>query len=326
MSIKRFFLTSVILLLCSVLTCYAQQGEGADFEIHVNSDNDAIVAWSEDDIYYTYGIGLEMAFKTDSLLSLENLFPSKKNYFFNAGIRMEGYTPSNKDVKTDDKEEADEIFDRPFAGLLFATMEANYIFENSTLKTGVLLGIMGPSSGAGRLQVWFHKTITGGTLVDGWKFQLPDQLLLNFNMAYTHEFTPQAKIISAFGSGEVLFGNLYMKATPSLGFRLGNFAPITRSVAFGNGTLLNAKESELFFLVKYGVGLNGYNATAQGNLFGPKDEFALSATNTIDSLLTLGMYFSYDHWSVNLNHYFIFGSVVPKSNHTYARIGFFRRF
>ncbi len=326
MQIKTFFRTSVMLLLCSVLNSHAQQEEGFDFEVTVNSDNDAFVAWNNKDIYYTYGIGLQMAFKADRFLSLEKLFPSKKTYFFKVGLRMEGYTPSNKYLTPTQIEEAEEVFDRPFAGLLYATMEANYIFENSTLKTGVLLGIMGPSSGAGELQIWFHKSLTEDALIDGWIFQLPNQLLLNFNMAYTHDFTPQARVISAFGSGEVLFGNLYMKATPSLGLRIGKFAPLTRSVAFGNGTLLNRKETELFFLVKYGVAVNGYNATAQGKLFGPKDEFALSAINTVNSLLTLGLYFSYNRWSVNFNHYFTFGSVIPKVNHTYARIGLFHRF
>ncbi len=326
MQVKTFFRTSAILLLCSVLNIHGQHKEGYNFEVHLNSDNDAFVAWNNKDIYYSYGIGLQMAFKADRFLALEKLFASKKSYFFNAGLRMEGYTPSNKFLIPTQIEEDEETYDRPFAGLLYGTLEANYIFENATLKTGVLLGIMGPSSGAGKLQIWFHESLTDDTLIEGWKFQLPDQLLLNFNMEYTHDFTPNAKVFSLFGNGEILFGNLYMKAMPSLGFRLGKFAALTKSVAFGNGTLMNRNETEIFFLAKYGVGVNGYNASAQGKLFGPKDEFALSTINTVDSKLTIGVYFTYNRWSVNMNHYFIFGNVIPGSNHTYARIGLFHRF
>jgi hypothetical protein len=326
MRIKAIFRITVTLFFYSVFYGHAQNDDEYSGEISVYADNDAFVIWKNRDIYYTFGIGAQITFRTDNFLALEKLFPSKTAYFFKAGLRMEGYTPSNKFITPAQVRKAYEVFDRPFAGLLFARMEAVYTFENSILRTGVLFGIMGPSSGAGKLQIWFHESISDDALIDGWRFQLPDQLLLNFNMAYTLDFTPQTKVFSAFGSGEIHFGNLYMKAVPSLGIRLGKFAPLTRSVAIDNGVLLNRNETELFFLAKYEFAVNGYNATAQGKLFGPNNKFALSSINTIDSMLTLGMYFTYQNWSVNYNHYFSFGNVIANTNHIYARIGLFHRF
>ncbi len=326
MPVNAFSRIFIIAFLCSVLHSHAQNDESFHGEISVNTDNDALVAWQNKDIYYTYGIGLQVAFKTEHFLALENLFPSKASYFFKAGIRMEGYTPSNKFITAAEIVKVDDIFDRPFAGLLFATMEANYIFKNSAMTTGMLLGILGPSSRAGDLQIWFHESVTDDALIDGWKFQLPDQLLLNFNMEYTHDFTPKAKVFSAFGGGEVHFGNLYVKAVPSIGVRFGKFASLIRSVAIDNGVLLKQNETEFFFLAKYDVGFNLFNATAQGKLFGPNDKLALTTINTVDSLLTLGIYFTYHRWAVNLNHYFSFGKVIPKTSHIYARIGLFHRF
>ncbi|NNE02573.1 MAG: DUF2219 family protein [Eudoraea sp.] len=305
---------------------HAQNDDPYNVEISVNTDNDALVAWKNKDIYYTYGIGAQVAFQAEHLLALERLFPSKTSHFFKTGLRMEGYTPSNKFIYAAELVNVDEVFDRPFAGLLYGTMEASYIFENSTLTTGMLFGILGPSSRAGDLQIWFHESVTDDALIDGWEFQLPDQLLLNFNMAYTYDFTPKSKIISAYGGGEVHFGNLYVKAVPSLGVRIGKFAPLTRSVAVDNSILLKRNETELFFLAKYDLAVNLFNATAQGKLFGPNNNLALSTINTVDSLLTLGIYFTYYRWTVNFNHYFSFGKVIPKTNHVYARIGLFHRF
>ncbi|MEN8800248.1 MAG: lipid A-modifier LpxR family protein, partial [Flavobacteriaceae bacterium] len=292
-----------------------------------NSDNDAFVAWENRDRYYTYGMGASLAFKAKNLLGLENWFSQKEYNFFRAGIRIEGYTPTNK-VVSEEQLQGDSliVFDRPFAGLLFGTLESTYTFKRSFFTTGVLLGIMGPSSGAGRLQRWIHDNVTDDDVFDGWRFQVPDQFIMNFSGDYVYDFLPDASWFDIYGGAKARLGNLYIDASPVLGFRIGRFNSLGQTVSFSNGLLAGKSDWELYLRSSFSANFAFFNATAQGNLFGPKFEYAVDELNPLFLSMTHGIYFAYRRIVIGYDHFFSYGEVVKKQRHIYARFEFKYRF
>jgi hypothetical protein len=309
-------------------TFFAQE-ESIDFNnvIGINTDNDALVAWENRDRYYTFGIGASLSFKARKLLGLQNWFSSKKTVFYTAGLRMEGYTPTNK-VVTVLQREGDSIitFDRPFAGLFFGTLETTYGFERSFFKTGILMGIIGPSSGAGRLQRWIHDNVTDDGVFDGWRYQVPDQFILNFSGDFIYDFTPEASWFDIYGGAKARLGNLYIDASPVVGFRIGRFNNIGATAAFGNGLLAAKTDWELYLRSSFSANVAFFNATAQGRLFGPDFEYAVDKLNPFFLTMTQGIYFAYRRIILGFDHYFSYGEVIKKQRHIYARLDFKYRF
>ena len=293
----------------------------------INSDNDAFVIWENRDRYYTYGIGASLAFRSDKLLGLQNWLKKKESYFFTGGMRIEGYTPTNK-VVTEAQLQGDSIvvFDRPFAGLLFGALETTYGFNRSFVRTGILAGIMGPSSGAGRLQRWIHDNVTQDGVFDAWRFQLPDQLILNISGEYLYDFNPANKFANVYGSMNARLGNLYIDASPTLGFRFGKFNGINRTAAFGTALQGSKIDWELYLRSSFTATVALFNATAQGRLFGPTYEYALEDINSFYLSMSHGIYFTYRRILLAYDLFFSYGEVVENQEHIYGRLELKYRF
>ena len=323
-NISRFFLFFVFLLF-SIL-CTAQKTNTFSREISFSSSNDAFVVWQNSDRFYSYGIGTNLKFKSEKLFGLQNYFKNKNNYFFEVGLRLEGYTPTNKVITPAQILQNTISFDRPYAGLLFGTFNITYTFERSFIRGGVLLGVIGPISLAGDFQGWFHDKITDDPIFDEWRFQVPNQALVNANMAYAYDFMPQQKWFDLYGVFDARLGNLYIDATPTLGIRLGKFHKLTKSVGMGNNILSNASGIELFFQSSISSSLHLFDATAQGNLFDRNFEFAVDELNALSTILTQSVYFSSRRFSLGIEHYFTFGKVLSNERHIYARTVFKYKF
>ncbi|MGI9547860.1 MAG: lipid A-modifier LpxR family protein [Flavobacteriaceae bacterium] len=323
-----WYLGGLLFLFWNGYLLYGQQ-PNADFKsvLTVNSDNDAFVFWENRDRYYTYGIGASISFRAEKLVGLEKWMAEKEAFFITTTVRIEGYTPTNKFV-TMPQLQGDSIveFDRPFAGLLYGTLETTYSFKRSFLRTGILIGIMGPSSGAGRLQRWIHDNVTQDGVFDAWQFQIPDQLLLNLSGAYYYDFTPRAKWFDLYGSAEARIGNLYIDASPGIGFRLGRFNGLGQTVSLGNGLNAGSGDWELYIRSTFSATLAAFNGTAQGNLFGPEFEYAVQELNPLYFGMTHGLYIAYKRVVLGFDHFFTYGEVVKNQRHIYARLEFKYRF
>lgn len=295
-------------------------------EVTFSSANDAYVIWQNSDRFYSYGLGLSLKFKSEKLLGLQQLFPRKADYYFESGLRMEGYTPTDKRVSISEIQENRISFDRPYAGLLYGTLGSVYAFDRSFFKGGLLLGVMGPSSLAGKFQDWFHDRITHDPMFDEWKYQVPDQFVFNVNLNFTYDFLPGQKWFDVYGAFDARLGNLYIDASPTLGLRLGKFNKLTRSLGMGNTILSNRSDWELFVQSSIGGSMNIYDGTAQGNLFHQDFEYAVDELQTFNTTMTQSLYFSLKRFSLGIEHYFLFGKVVPKERHVYARTVFKYRF
>ena len=234
-------------------------------EIGIQSDNDTYVSLSEDK-YYTNGLMFFYRFipqKTDPKIT-------KQVIEFKLGNKM--YTPSNAN-KPDI-----EDHDRPFAGYLFANAQISKFYENeSMLRYGAQVGIMGPASGVGAFQELMHDFI-GWYSVKGWEYQIKNTIGLNlhamYSMKITNYLSKQADI------------NLYSLAnlgTINTNMAVGFWNRISilrlnktfESSLYGASIVKDKKIKtdkimDFFFFFKPQIEYHLYDASIQGSMFNDK--------------------------------------------------------
>ena len=320
-----FCFGSFLSLVCS-LPSFAQEASEYKYALGFTSDNDAYVTFENRDRYYTFGAGIFFALRPERFMGLERKFSKKKDYFFRFRIQSEGYTPTKKVVTAREVEQDSIFFDRPFAGVLYGALEGTYAFERSFLKAEVLLGIMGPSALTREMQDWVHENITGDGIFDGWAYQVPDQIILNFRVSGVYDLLPDTRGFDVFAMGSARLGNLHVDATPSLGLRLGKFGPLGQSSAFGNSLIASLGQKEVYLKSTVSATFTAFNGTAQGNLFRSDFEYAVEDMSLFHVEMTHGIYISGKRYMLGFDHIFNYNKVVKDTRHIFARIEFMYRF
>jgi lipid A 3-O-deacylase len=303
-----------------------QEKDSFNYQLETSTANDAFIIWENFDRYYTYGVGFKLSFKANRVLGLQQIFKSKENYFFSIGVRSEGYTPTKEVYSDVEFSQSDFNFERPFAGLLYGTFSANYLFKSSYLRTELYAGIMGPSAYSREIQDWIHENITDDDLINGWEFQIPDQFIINLNISAGQQIYNKYQWFDIYTEGEVRLGNLYIDATPLIGFRFGKFAEFTQSSAFGNGIVASKKLKELFIRSTFSATAVAFNGTAQGNIFNNDYSYAIEDLSHFHMSMSHGVFYSGRRFSASFDHIFTFGKVNKNVRHIYGRFIFNYRF
>ena len=167
-----------------------------------------------------------------------------------------------------------EFMDRPFAGYLFAKVTRSRFFKNdANLRYGIMVGVLGPASGAQAVQRKYHNLINIYE-VRGWDYQLKSEASANLQAQYSHPLAGRpakgvAADLHAVTSGSL--GNAFTNATMGVLFRVGFIEHAEESVQWNSRlhhsgpTYLHKHEFFLFF--KPEAMFQAYNATLQGGLF-----------------------------------------------------------
>ena len=318
------FGTFFCLVLCK--PAFSQETATYKYALGFTSDNDAYVAFENFDRYYTFGAGLYFSIRPDRFIGLEKPFPEKQNYFFRFGLQSEGHTPTKKVVTAREIEQDSIFFDRPFAGLLYGTLEGTYALERSFFKMELLLGIMGPSALTREMQDWVHENITGDGIFDGWAYQVPDQIIVNLKVTGAYDLLPDSRGFDVYAMGSARFGNLHIDATPSLGLRIGKFGSFSQSSAFGNTLIASPSQKEIYLKSTVSATLTAFNGTAQGNIFRGDFEYAVEELSRFHVEMTHGLYLSGKRYVLGIDHIFTYNRVVKDTRHIFARIEFMYRF
>ena len=166
---KKMFLPLVIVLFHFSLFVNAQEERTA--EIRISTDNDVFPWYSRSDRYYTYGLFAALSYKAKRRLGWR-IFQNKE-VISEINYGLQAYTPGNFRNNSNPTS-----FDRPFAGWHYLGYGRRINSENQSIYIGGNIGVLGPASGAGRLQNWFHKRI-GDEYVSGWSNQVNNQLGVN---------------------------------------------------------------------------------------------------------------------------------------------------
>jgi len=251
---------TALIFLLALLPSVMQGQNGYAKSFGFISDNDLYISINQDQ-YYTNGLTFTLRFlpkdKPSGLL--------KQVFVIDFGQYM--YTPSQDYMVHSENQ------DRPFAGYLFAGFSMERYYTNRGLfKMVFQIGVVGKASQAESLQEWVHTTL-GLPQIDGWEYQIHNQLGLNANFLYFRNigYTPNRTLdFNLFAQAKV--GTVFDEA--GLGFvsRIGIFSlHLVDNTILLNSNLNTEKtgtsNSELFIFVKPELTFVAYDATIQGSLF-----------------------------------------------------------
>lgn len=295
-------------------------------ELFVSTDNDVFIPWQNLDRYYTYGIAFSYRFQPEKFIGIPKWFSSKNNYAIAISLHQEGYTPSNKSFTLEEVLQDSVAFDRPFAGLLYGKLNAHFIFNKKSISLSVLAGVMGPASGADKVQKWYHSSISDDLVFDGWNLQIPNQFIFNIDAKYEYylEYQPW---LDFYGSMKAQAGNLYINTSPELGFRIGNLYPFNRSNAYSNA-FFDRTNHKLEFGLKSSISitLEAFNATAQGNIFNRDYPYEIEKLSPFYTTMTHEIFVGYKNYTARFITVYNYDKVVPNSRHIFGTIAVSIRF
>jgi hypothetical protein len=245
----KYLLFTVLLFLGSFLKITSQNTiEIAKNQIGISHDNDFLVIT---DRYYTFGLSL---FYTHSLTEglLEN---TKEQVSFK--FLQQAYTPTN--IETTLIEE----MDRPYAGFLGLESSWSFAKPHSFYKIAILSGIVGPSSGVGQFQRWYHNHIVEYK-TPTWENELSNHFHANLLFHYAKEWdlspNPFGIRIAVTPSAGVGSKDVFIQ--PEITTFLGRRSPLHNSMAYGQ---INNLEKEIYFSLGFAYKYVAKNALLEFN-------------------------------------------------------------
>lgn len=231
-------------------------------EIGTYTDNDAYSNLFNDG-YYTAGITLFYKYIPENNDSTK----AKKIIEWNFGMKI--YTPEEGDAPR----MIDQ--DRPFAGYLFGSGFIHHFYKNeSVLKYGATLGIVGPGSGIGKTQINIHKFFNFYEL-EGWEYQIKNLLALNAHFMFSKKivhFCKNRVDLHSFvqinaGTVETNAGFGIMNRLSVFAIRKVNRSSIFEGLADFTTTRSSQIDPEFFLFVRPLIIYRFYDATIQGSMF-----------------------------------------------------------
>jgi lipid A 3-O-deacylase len=270
--LNKLFITLVCLL--GSIGVFAQT-RGHEFGIQ--SDNDSYLGQGSDR-YYTNGIYFyyRQALKTGDGSNLQNkvLGIELGQKMFNA---QSGYVRDATDV------------DRPFAAYSYLGTTLNLLYKNeSTLKLGAQLGLVGPAAGGEPVQKAIHNTFGFYTL-NGWQYQIRNDVELNLSAEY-NKLLARASWVDLSLASYANLGTGFTGAGAGPLIRLGNFNQLFNSVS--TQSTVSATEQtgllhkhEIFFYYKPQANAVIYDATIQGGLFSSNNSNSQEITKPKNSFV-----------------------------------------
>jgi hypothetical protein len=270
--LNKLFITLVCLL--GSIGVFAQT-RGHEFGIQ--SDNDSYLGQGSDR-YYTNGIYFyyRQALKTGDGSNLQNkvLGIELGQKMFNA---QSGYVRDATDI------------DRPFAAYSYLGTTLNLLYKNeSTLKLGAQLGLIGPAAGGEPVQKLIHNTFGFYTL-NGWQYQIRNDVELNLSAEY-NKLLARASWVDLSLASYANLGTGFTGAGAGPLIRLGNFNQLFNSVSTQSTASATEQtgllhKHEIFFYYKPQANAVIYDATIQGGLFSSDNSSSQEITKPKNSFV-----------------------------------------
>lgn len=315
----KTYILLIAMFLCSVIV-FAQESDTYAYEIELGHDNDFFIIYTGTDRYYTYGINAAFRWKTNQQ---HFLFQQNENYvshYNEINANVEAYTPDYLSGGAVDPNE-----ERPYAGWSYINYTQSIAFNNSFLRIGADVGIIGPDSKAGDIQNWFHRQISGDAELDGWdENQLPNQFGFNIRGKYGMDITNNG-LLNIYGTMDASLGNVYINARPMIHARFGKFEDIQYSVGQDNQLLGKKKQTEYYIDTGVGVKASAYNATVQGYIFDNNDLFAQDDINNFLFNGYFGLCFLKNKTSIEIKYHLTTGELESSEVNRYGTVSIAQR-
>jgi hypothetical protein len=253
----------------ATLAGFSQKDLSPQNLFRIYEDNDGINFFGKgSDWGYTNGMRLDFFHRRKSNGSnfFSRLNPSAgKNSVVTAGwgAMQVMITPKRTDYFIPDKN------DYPYSGGLFVLHTVHSVNEEKrmNIQTEWILGVMGPPSLAKEAQTFIHHVI-GDPRPNGWDYQLPADLLFNYNLAAEKQINAD-RSLKLIGGGQVFLGTL----TDGLSlYGILRFEKNINSFSGLAGQYFTQQKEKPGFMIslKPAADLILYNALIDGGLFNQK--------------------------------------------------------
>jgi lipid A 3-O-deacylase len=259
---KKILLFTFVLLTSRLII--AQKNNIPRHVIVLSEENDGINAWFRGtDWGYTNGTGI--SYFGPGKKSRPKIHPDlsafpRKNTSTGWGIRQLMITPQKTRPSIPDKN------DYPYAGALIAvhTRLRTGQFKKMNLQSEWVAGLMGPPSFAEQTQIFLHRLI-GDPRPNGWGYQLPTDLLLNYNFTFEKQVAGKNKLLwitGGSGAAGTMLNGLSVYGLLRFQHNMDYFSGLpARSFP------VDARKPGLAFSIKPFAGIALYNALLDGGLF-----------------------------------------------------------
>lgn len=227
-------------------------------QLELQHDNDFVLL---SDRYYSTGL-----FVTYRRRLNRGIF-SKVNEQLSLQFQQLAYTP-------DDIDAIDiNLMDRPYAG--FSGLQAAWSFAQRhwLLEPRFLVGLTGPSSGAGSFQRWFHRNATHVS-EPSWVGEIEDSFHTNFYLRMIAELqlAPNPFGVHLAVRPTIAYGTKDIYVEPELIFFFGRRSGLEQSIAYNQ---LGSVEKEIYFTIRWATRFVSHDASLEGNLNGDNSVFTI---------------------------------------------------
>ncbi len=218
------------------------------------------------DYYFTQGVHFELVSPKIAKLPTHHILLHRKgdSTRFGLGLESAGYTPTSIF--------ADSILygNRPFAGMAYFkafSISINAAKQERIVST-LTLGLMGPAAGGYEIQAAIHRQ-TGNADPKGWKHQVGNALILNYELDYER---------AVFGRRRFLLAATGMLRTGTYSTKAGAGGVLMAGL-FDNPFRMNsvAHSPQAYLYVHPQLEFIGYDATLQGGLFTDNSPYVISS-------------------------------------------------
>lgn len=240
------------------------QSVNSKHSLRIQWDNDFInVRGDGTDRYYTNGMRIDYfytkkrkaKFPSSLLLNISD----ENNNIYGLGIAQFMFTPKNIAVSDI------QYNDRPYAGALYAihSLQSANKIKKTKVTSEIRFGVIGPIAFAKETQTWAHNVINY-TKPLGWHNQVPNDIILNYNISIEKQMLQSSKQILLVGLFETYSGTVYNAAGAGFMLRVGKFNNYFDDISVPQTT--QKSKSQLYVFMKPVARVVLSNALLQGGL------------------------------------------------------------
>lgn len=240
------------------------QSVNSKHSLRIQWDNDFInVRGDGTDRYYTNGMRIDYfytkkrkaKFPSSLLLNISD----ENNNIYGLGIAQFMFTPKNIAVPDI------QYNDRPYAGALYAihSLQSTNKIKKTKVTSEIRFGVIGPIAFAKETQTWAHNIINY-TKPLGWHNQVPNDIILNYNISIEKQMLQPSKQILLVGLFETYSGTVYNAAGAGFMLRVGKFNNYFDDISVPQTT--QKSKSQLYVFMKPVARVVLSNALLQGGL------------------------------------------------------------
>lgn len=320
---KAFFILIMLLLIASLLE--AQPDKLYNRQFRISLDEDFInIRGKGTDKGYTGGLHFDYLYAPrKSNFFLERWLPKTGTGAINTygiGLSHLMFTP------TDLSTPAPLPDNYAYAGALFArySLNSSNAARKYNLQSQVILGVMGPMSLAEDIQVFIHRAI-GDEKPMGWGNQLPDDILINFQVAAEKQMTGAGRGFELMGGAMAAAGSMYNGAGLYLVARAGKMDPYFSGLLSQNGVPRAASKNrtQLYLRVKPMLQIVAYNSLLRGGLILNKKRPVSPEIHNMVGSLEYGLTLAHRNFSISVTQTTISPFVEGMDSHETGNISLY---